>query len=100
MGCDIIPNHRHDLPVLGSFSAARLILPYLKKLSSGVKRYMMLLRGNETSSVTVYENLVKLIAHVYRDLMQTGLINSAAHPQEYNLFHNPHHSVDGNCYAL
>ena len=98
-----IPHNRHDVPVLGSFSAARQILPYIKALkenSSFAGPYSMLLRGAMTSSADVYHALVKSIANVYRDVMETGFISESDHPDEFKLFNNPHHIVDGVAYAF
>lgn len=91
-------HNRMDLPVLGTYSAARQILPYIEALAlSKAQPYAMKLRGVQISSMSVYESLVTSIANVYRDVLNTGFINYAEHPEEYNLFHNPHHAVDGPC---
>eukprot|EP01082_Thalassiosira_pseudonana_P006261 g5838.t1 g5838 contig20:267481-269540(+) len=93
-----IPHNRQDVPILGSFSAAKQILPYLKALKSS--SYSMPLRGRVTTVTEVYDAIVSSIANVYRDVMNTGFIDEYAHPDEYKLFNNPHRVVDGPCYAF
>lgn len=88
------------MPIIGIFSAARQILPYLKALKDAAQPYSMQLRGVQTSSAAVYDSLVASITNVYKDVMATGFINPSTHPEEYRLFHNPHHAVDGPCYVF
>jgi hypothetical protein len=97
--CDI-PNNRHDVPVLGSFSAALKIRPYLKQLKATNGDYSMTLGGTTKSVTDVYNTLVGHIANVYKDVMQHGMINAAAHPDEYQLYNNPHQVIDGPCYVF
>lgn len=89
--CDI-PHNRHDVPVLGMFSAAKFIRPYGKFLKDS--GFSMNLRGVETSAAQVYDALIDSINTVYNNVVQNGRIkrkNSA----EFDLFHNPHQVVDG-----
>ena len=32
--------------------------------------------------------------------MEQGFIDSVSHPNEFKLFNNPHHVIDGPCYAF
>ena len=86
------------LTVLGSFSAARMILPYIKVLKDS--SYSMNLAGTTTTAQMVYDALCRAIANVYRDVMESGFINEIAHPDEHRLFHNVNKVVDGPCYAF
>jgi hypothetical protein len=97
--CDI-PNNRHDVPVLGSFSAALKIRPYLKHLKATKPGYSTTLGGTTKSVTDVYNTLVGHIANVYKDVMQYGIINAVAHPDEYQLYNNPHQVIDGPCYVF
>jgi len=97
--CDI-PNNRHDVPVLGSFSAALKIRPYLKRLLETNPGYSMTLGGSVKSVEDVYATLVSHIANVYNDVMQYGFIDPVTHPDEYQLFNNPHQVIDGPCYVF
>ena len=95
-----IPNNRQDVPILGSFSAALQIRPYLKQLKATNPGYSMTLGGSVKSVEAVYDNLVGHIANVYRDVMEDGFINEATHPDEYSLYDNPKRVVDGPCYVF
>ncbi len=97
--CDI-PNNRHDVPILGSFSAALKIRPYLKRLLETKPDYSMTLGGSVKSVTDVYETLVGHIANVYKDVIQYGIIDQATHPAEYQLYNNPNQVIDGPCYAF
>ena len=95
-----IPNNRQDVPILGSFSAALQIRPYLKQLKATNPGYSMTLGGSVKSVEAVYDNLVGHIANVYRDVMEDGFIDEATHPDEYSLYDNPKRVVDGPCYVF
>ncbi|KAL3797384.1 hypothetical protein HJC23_010510, partial [Cyclotella cryptica] len=92
--------NRRDLPVLASFSVATRILPYVKALKESEADYTMILSGTQTTATEVYANLIISVANVYRDVMSTGFINEDSHPDEFNLFNNPHHITDAHCYAF
>jgi hypothetical protein len=95
--CEIERN-RHNVPILGMFSAARFIRPYGKILKDA--GFSMNLRGVPTSAAEVYDRLVTSINNVYDDVIQVGTINKGQHPTEYDLFHNEPRVVDGPCYAF
>jgi predicted transcriptional regulator len=95
-----IPNNRHDVPVLGSFSAALKMRPYLKHLKATNPGYSMTLGGIVKSVEDVYNTLVGHIANVYKDVMDDGIINATTHPDEYRLYNNPHQVIDGPCYVF
>jgi len=94
---------RLDVPVLGTYSAAQFILPYLDYLvDSGSKTT---LNVGSIKEVTPYEARNRLrqgIADVHDDLIvkKQQAIDKEKHPQEYALFHNPYQVVDGSCYGF
>mmetsp|Transcript_5475 Transcript_5475/g.8143 ORF Transcript_5475/g.8143 Transcript_5475/m.8143 type:complete len:733 (+) Transcript_5475:32-2230(+) len=95
--CRVIQN-RHDVPILGMFSAAKFIRPYGKVLKD--HGYEMTLRGVQTSAADVYDRLVESINNVYDDVMKYGKIMENVHKSEHKLFHNEPGVVDGPCYAF
>lgn len=97
--CDI-PHNRQDVPVLGSFSAALKIRPYLKRIKTTHPGYSMTLGGAVKSVEDVYATLVGHIANVYKDVMEHGFIDPTAHSDEYLLYNNPHQVIDGPCYVF
>jgi hypothetical protein len=96
----VIPHNRQDVPILGSFSAALKIRPYLKRLLEIDPFYSMTLGGTTKSARVVYDTLIRHIAHVYKDVMQDGFIDPTTHPVEYQLYNNPHQVIDGPCYVF
>jgi hypothetical protein len=95
--CDI-PHNRHDVPVLGIFSAALQIRPFLKYLKGTQPSYTMLLGGAVKTVEEVYDALVSSIASVYKDVKEYGAIQEEN--VNYELFHNPERIIDGPCYAF
>ena len=95
--CDI-PHNRHDVPVLGIFSAALQIRPFLKYLKETQPSYTMLLGGAVKTVEEVYDALVSSIASVYKDVKEYGAIQEEN--VNYELFHNPERIIDGPCYAF
>jgi hypothetical protein len=95
--CDI-PHNRHDVPVLGIFSAATQIRPYLKHLKETQPNYDMVLGGITKTIGEVYDALVASIASVYMDVKNYGAIQESN--PNYNLFNNPEKIIDGPCYAF
>lgn len=106
-----IPKNRQDVPILGSFSAALQIRPYLKALKDNNPGFSMTLgdplsKGpnrdeHEAKSVeTVYNNLITSIANVFRDVRNNEFIDANAHKEEWELYNNFHRVVDGPCYVF
>lgn len=100
--CDIRRN-RQDVPILGSFSAARNIRPYAKKLAE--MGYTMDIAGVKTNAADLYEDLMDSINKVYEDVVirrreTGGFIDPATSPNEHYLFDNPFRVVDGPCYTF
>lgn len=96
--CEVLHN-RHDVPVLGLFSAARFIRPYVKILAD--LNYKMPIRGVLTPASVIYEQLMESIRNVYDDVIYGGgYISKEKHPVEHSLFDNPMRVVDGPAYAF
>jgi hypothetical protein len=95
--CNILHN-RWDVPVIGAFSSARFIRPYLKKLIEN--GYSMFIRGEEVPASKVYDDVITAIRNVYDDVMEKGFIDPSIHPEEHRLFDNPKRVVDGPCYGF
>ena len=95
--CDI-PHNRHDVPVLGIFSAALQIRPFLKYLKELQPSNSMLLGGAVKTVEEVYDALVSSIASVYKDVKEYGFIQEDN--PNYFLFNNPHKVIDGPCYGF
>ena len=98
---NFVSNNRHDVPVVGMFSAARFIRPYGKYL-----KYMGYSVKDENGNIwktaeQAYDNLIESINNVYDDVINgNGVIDKVAHPEEHHLYDNPHRAVDGPCYAF
>lgn len=80
--------------IIRSFATIHQVLKERKR------EYSMKLRGKKTTAAQVYNSLVRSIANVYRDIMEQGVVDSDAHPNEFKLFNNPHRVIDGPCYAF
>ena len=94
----VVAHNRKDVPIVGLFSAARFIRPYLKKLTES--NYSMHLRGASTDANTLYNSLLTTIHNVFKDVASNGSINPTTHQVEHQLFDNPKRVVDGPCYAF
>ena len=97
-GLEIVKNNvkgnRKDVPVVGSYSAARFISQYGPALKE--KGYKMMLRGEEKTAAELYDNLIASINTVYEDVVHgNGEINMKEHPVEYELYDNPFKVIDG-----
>ena len=97
---NVVTNNRHDVPIVGMFSAARFIRPYGKYL-----KYIDYSVKDENGTVWktaehAYDALITSINKVYDDVSNYGFIQKDKNPQEFHLFDNPHRAVDGPCYAF
>lgn len=89
---------RRDVPVLGQFSTALFIRPYVDFLAqSGSKTEF---KGKSASQIQA--KLKSSINKVYDDLIieDRGSIDQQKNPEEYRMFHNPTGVVDGNAYGF
>lgn len=96
--CEVKKN-RHDVPIVGLFSAARNILPYGKKLVD--LNYSAVFSGESVSALEAYNNLITMVNNVFDDVVNgTGFIDAQEHPEEFHLFDNEFRVIDGPCYAF
>ena len=95
-----IPKNRHDVPILGSFSAALQIRPYLKALKENNPNFSMTLGGSTKTVGDVYNNLLTSIANVFHDVRNYEFIDADNHKEEWDLYNNFNRVVDGPCYVF
>ncbi|MCB1118785.1 MAG: right-handed parallel beta-helix repeat-containing protein [Chlamydiia bacterium] len=98
----VTAHNREDIPVVGTFSSARFLQPYLDWLIRTGSQTTLKVKGRDLDVKTIAHNLTTAINHVHQDLIEKGLpqIDQHAHPEEYALFHNPHGVLDGNSYSF
>lgn len=95
-----VASNRKDVPVLGTFSAAIFIRPFVEYLyTNNVSTTLNLLSGALTV-FSVRNSLKTAINAVHADILLTGKINAETHPEEYGLFHNKLGVLDGNSYGF
>lgn len=95
--------NRKDVPVLGTFSAARFIKPYLDHLVDSGSTTMLYTEELEgLTAMQVREALRVAVNRVHNDVVVCGdgYINRRLHPDEYRLFHNTAGICDGNSYGF
>jgi hypothetical protein len=95
-----ILNNRHDVPVIGSFSAATQISHYGKALKD--MNFGMEIKGVFTTAEEVYNDLLAMIENTYFVVSRNkgSTFFEKKFPDEYFLFHNKNQVVDGPCYAF
>ena len=94
--------NRKDVPVLGTFSSARFIKTYVDDLVRTGSGVTLDVNGETLTATDIQADLAAAINNVHHDVIVTGagVIDQAAHPVEYGVFHNPHGVVDGNSYSF
>ncbi len=100
---DCTASSREDVPVMGRFSSAQFILPYLDYLvDSGSKTTLRVGGKRLLNARSVRDRLRQAIVNVHKDLIeyQRPTIDKERHPEEYAVFHNPEQVIDGNCYGF
>ncbi len=116
---DVTATNRKDVPVLGTFSNALFIVPYINYLAywdarDGDTDLVLDLPTGSLSIFDIQAGLVNAINNVYEDVIgrepnhrrrprkhsKRGSINPSRHEDEFNLFHNPFGVVDGNAYGI
>jgi hypothetical protein len=95
--------NRTDVPVLGTFSSAQFIKPYVEFLV----RSGSTTRLNAQSALDIRDALRDSINLVHADLIERRTlkhgrpqIDADLHPEEFALFGNPTGFVDGNSYSF
>ncbi len=97
--------NRVDVPILGTFSNAKFIQPYIDYLVEYVKLNDVDLELElQTGNLSIFDiqtDLRNSINNVFEDVILDGLgtIDQTEHPDEWNLFNNPVGAVDGNSYS-
>ncbi len=91
---------RKDVPIIGTWSAARFLTPYLDYLETNVPWANLTVAGALRYVSAIKQELRDAMNNVYTDVMEQGYINSVSHPHEYDLFNNPNHLPDGNTYGF
>lgn len=104
---DVSASNRKDVPVLGTFSSARFIQPYVDHLVRSDSSTTLTVMGEVIDAEAVRSALRTAINDVHHDLvaapnMVAGRlqIDAAKHPVAYALFHNPSGLLDGNSYSF
>ncbi len=92
---------RDDVPVLGTYSNARFIAPYVDWLVQSGSTTTLGVQGLLHDALDIQADLRLAINNVHEDVILDGLgsIDPIQHPEEYALFHNKHGIVDGNSYG-
>lgn len=93
---------RNDVPVMGTFSNAQFIKPYVEYLYRNRNQIItrgLVVNGKLLRVASIRNALKRAIENVHADVMATGKISKSKHPQEYALFHNRHGIVDGNAFG-
>ncbi|MEW6534355.1 MAG: hypothetical protein AB1454_01900 [Candidatus Auribacterota bacterium] len=93
--------NREDVPIVGTFSTARFITPYIDWLVDTGSTTTLTVQGAPLSAVDIRNALRDAINNAYEDIITDGLgfVDEAEHPEEYALFHNKHGIIDGNAYG-
>lgn len=100
---DCVAISREDVPVMGTFSSARFLKPYLDYLLRNKSQSSLHIGKTKVLGVEeAAERLRQGVNAVHEDLIvkRRDSIDSLQHPEEYALFHNPGKVVDGNCYGF
>jgi hypothetical protein len=92
--------NRKNIPVLGTFSSARFIRPYIDYLVSSGSNVTLNLFSGPVSSLSIRDRLRYAINNVTMDILNGGMIDKITHPAEYAVFHNPAGIIDGNAYGI
>ncbi|MEM6709686.1 MAG: hypothetical protein AAF648_12965, partial [Pseudomonadota bacterium] len=103
---NVTAKNRKGVPVLGTFSSAQFIKPYLEDLVRNGSAVTLTVQGQPLSAADALAQLTTLIDRVHGDIVyrrsggQRRMIDPATHPEAYGLFHNAPGLVDGNGYGF
>lgn len=99
--------NRKDVPILGTFSSAQFIKPFLDELVRNGSTTTLSVDGTVLSAADVRADLFTSINNTHYDLVANQnfvdgrpQIDKIAHPDEYALYNNPFGVVDGNSYSF
>ena len=94
---------RVDVPVMGVFSAAQFIKPYLQYLVMTGSTTTLNIGGKAGLTAAEAEEQIRNAVNAVHDdviVRGKGWIDEDVHPEEFALFHNPMGVVDGNAYGF
>lgn len=99
--------NRKDVPVLGTFSSAQFIKPYVEDLIRSGSTTTLTVGGVEMTATDIRDALQVAINNTHADLVASPnivdgrpQIDPVAHPDEYAVFHNREGLIDGNSYSF
>ena len=94
--------NREDVPIIGTFSNARFITPYVNWLADTGSATTLTVLGTTLTAAQIRDALRNSVNNAYQDIITDGLgfIDPTAHPDEYALYHNKHGIIDGNSYGF
>ncbi len=99
--------NRKDVPILGTFSSAQFIKPYIEELDRRDSTTELMVDGNTLNIGDIKTALIQAVNNVHEDLIidrntvdGRPQIDSNQHPDEYALFNNQFGVVDGNSYSF
>ena len=99
-------SNRKDVPVLGTFSSAQFIKPYIEELDRNNSTTVLDVNGIKLSVDDIKAKLIKAINNTHHDLIVERntvdgrpQIDKNENPAEFALFGNPFGVVDGNSYS-
>lgn len=98
----VTATNRKDVPVIGIFSSAQFIKPYIEYLYRKKSKVKLYVKGKALTITEIRNNLRRAINNVHQDLIinKQSSIAKLEHPMEYALFHNPEAVIDGNSYGF
>ena len=104
---NVTATNRKDVPVLGTFSSAQFIKPYVDELARAGSSTTLSVDGQVLDVYGIQSALRDAINNTHADLIVSphmvdgrAQINAATHPVEYGVFHNKHGLLDGNSYSF
>ena len=94
--------NREDVPVIGTFSNARFIAPYLDWLVMTGSPTTLRVQGVDLTAPEIQASLRASVNAVFEDVIEdgAGFIDPIEHPDAYALYHNWHGIIDGNSYGF
>jgi len=104
----VTATNRKDVPVLGTFSSAQFVKPYVDHLARAPGDSTTLtVDGDVLDAATINADLQTAINNAHADLVADPFlvdgrpqIDPSRHPDTYALFHNEPGVVDGNSYSF
>jgi len=99
--------NRKDVPVLGTFSSAQFIKPYVEHLVASGSPTTLTVDGSALTAIDIRDRLRTAIDAVHEDVVEDAFspggfaqIDPSEHPDEYAVFANKYGLLDGNSYSF